>query len=112
MCLTHGRTDAPAHGGTEIASVGFRPEDARLALAGAAEGTRAGSADGAGFAGVVALVEPLGAETLVHVRLDGGETVVVRVRDGAVPLLDERVALAVSPGRLHAFGADGNRLGA
>jgi len=112
--------DAPAHGGAGPAApggtgarwIGFRPEDARLALAGAAEGTRAGSADGAGFAGVVALVEPLGAETLVHVRLDGGETVVVRIRDGVVPLVDDRVALAVPPGRLHAFGAGGDRLGA
>jgi len=101
--------DAPAHGGAAESAhrhagarwIGFRPEDARL-----------GPPEGAGLAGVVALVEPLGAETLVHVRLDGGETVVVRVRDGAVPLLDERVALAVPPGRLHAFGADGNRLGA
>jgi len=36
---------------------------------------------------------------------------VVRVRDGAVPLVDERVALAVPPEKLHAFGPDGRRLG-
>jgi ABC-type sugar transport system ATPase subunit len=100
---THGRTDVPAHGRTEVASVGFRPEDARLVPA------PEGDAD---FVGVVALVEPLGAETLVHVRLDGGETVVVRVREGMVPLADERVGLRVPPGKLHAFGPDGRRLGA
>jgi len=82
-----------------VARVGFRPEDARLV-----------PAEGAEFAGVVALVEPLGAEALVHVRLEGGETVVVRVRDGAVPVVDERVGLAVPAGKLHRFGADGRRL--
>ena len=98
---THGRTDAPAHQRTEVASVGFRPEDAKLA-----------PADGADFAGVVTLVEPLGAETLVHVRLDGGETVVVRVREGLVPSADERVGLRVPPEKLHAFGPDGRSLDA
>jgi len=108
------RTDAPAHGRTEVASIGFRPEDARLVPAGASEsGARAARfSDGADFAGVVTLVEPLGAETLVHVRLDGGETVVVRVREGTVPSADERVGLRVSPEKLHAFGPDGRRLGA
>jgi multiple sugar transport system ATP-binding protein len=98
---THGRTDAPVHGGTAVASVGFRPEDARLA-----------PADSADFVGVVTLVELLGAEALVHLRLEGGEAVVVRVRDGAVPLVDERVGLRVPPEKLHAFGPDGRRLGA
>jgi ABC-type sugar transport system ATPase subunit len=100
---THGRTDAPAHQGTEVASVGFRPEDARVVPA---------AEDAADFAGVVALVEPLGAETLVHVRLDGGETVVVRVREGLVPSADERVGLRVPPEKLHAFGPDGRRFDA
>jgi ABC-type sugar transport system ATPase subunit len=104
-------TGVPAHQGTDVVSIGFRPEDARLVPAGAAAGTQAGWADGVDFGGIVTLVEPLGAETLVHVRLDGGEAVVVRVRDGAVPLVDERVALAVPPEKLHAFGPDGRRLG-
>ena len=92
---------AGGHGRAEVRAVGFRPEDARLV-----------APDAGDFAGVVALVEPLGAEALVHLRLDAGETVVVRVRDGAVPLVDERAGLAVPPERLHAFGADGRRLGA
>jgi len=102
-----GGTEARGHEGAEVAHIGFRPEDARLV-----------PPEGAEFAGVAALVEPLGAESLVHVRLDGGdggdgaETVVVRVREGAVPAVDERVGLAVPPERLHTFGADGRRLGA
>jgi ABC-type sugar transport system ATPase subunit len=112
--------DAPAHGRAEVASLGFRPEDARLvpAPAGAAgdaadAGPSAAAAErGADFVGLVTLVEPLGAETLVHVRLDGGATVVVRVRDGSVPPVDGRVGLRVPPEKLHAFGPGGRRLGA
>jgi ABC-type sugar transport system ATPase subunit len=92
---------APAHGRAEVHSVGFRPEDARLV-----------AEDAGDFVGVVALVEPLGPEALVHVRLDAGETAVVRVREGRVPVVEERVGLAVPAERLHAFGADGRRLGA
>jgi multiple sugar transport system ATP-binding protein len=87
------------HGRGEVASVGFRPEDARIVAAEAGD-----------FAGVVALVEPLGPEALVHLRLDAGGTVVVRVREGTVPAVDDRVGLSVPPERLHAFGADGRRL--
>ncbi len=94
---------ARTSGRADVASIGFRPEDARLVPVGAS---------GADFVGVVALVEPLGAETLVHVRLDGGETVVVRVREGLVPSADERVGLGVPSEKLHAFGPDGRRLGA
>ncbi|MGD0484631.1 MAG: ABC transporter ATP-binding protein [Gemmatimonadales bacterium] len=98
---TPSTAEGAAHGRAEVHAIGFRPEDARLV------------ADEAGdFAGVVALVEPLGPEALVHVRLDAGETAVVRVREGKVPVVDERVGLAVPPGKLHAFGADGRRLGA
>ena len=95
------RSEAQAHGRAEVHAIGFRPEDARLV-----------APDAGDFAGVVALVEPLGAEALVHVRLDAGETAVVRLRDGAVPVVDERVGLAVPPAKLHAFGADGRRLDA
>jgi ABC-type sugar transport system ATPase subunit len=115
---THGRTDAPADertsGRADVGSVGFRPEDARLVAVGAAGApeAHAASADAADFVGAVTLVEPLGAETLVHVRLDAGETVVARVRDGMVPSADERVGLRVPPEKLHSFGPDGRRLSA
>ncbi len=98
---THGRTDAQAHGRAEVHSIGFRPEDARLV-----------AADAGDFAGSVAVVEPLGPEALVHVKLDAGETAVARVREGRVPAVDERIGLAVPPAKMHAFGADGRRLGA
>ena len=98
-----GRQDAKTPGarqpGPEVTNIGFRPEDARLV-----------APDAADFAGVVALVEPLGAEALVHVRLAAGETVVVRVRDGTVPAVDDNVGIAVPPEKLHSFGADGRRL--
>jgi multiple sugar transport system ATP-binding protein len=97
----HRGTEAQGHGRAEVHSVGFRPEDARLVAEEAGD-----------FAGIVALVEPLGPEALVHVRLDAGETAVVRVREGRVPVVDERVGLAVPPDRMHAFGPDGRRLGA
>jgi len=93
--------EGEGHGRAEVHSIGFRPEDARLV-----------AADAGDFAGTVALVELLGSEALVHVRLDAGEMAVVRVRDGAVPLADERVGLTVPPEKLHAFGTDGRRLGA
>jgi ABC-type sugar transport system ATPase subunit len=86
-------------GARESAFVGFRPEDARL---GGVEGTR--------WTGTVMLVEPLGSETLVHVRLTVDAKVIVRVREGEVPAVDAVVGLQVSPERLHHFDASGTRL--
>jgi multiple sugar transport system ATP-binding protein len=86
-------------GGRAGERLGFRPEDAKL-----------GPAEGDEWAGTVHLVEPLGAETLVHVRLDGGETAIVRVREGEPPLADARVGLLVDADRLHRFdGVTGER---
>jgi ABC-type sugar transport system ATPase subunit len=88
-------------GGAHGRLLGFRPEDARL-----------GAADGALAAGDVALVEPLGSETLVHLRLETGEMVVTRVRDAPVPVVDARVGLWVPGERLHRFDATtGARVG-
>ena len=96
MNLLEGRqTDAR----TDRRTVGFRPEDARL-----------GTVEGADWVGTVTLVEPLGAETLVHLRLQGGEAVIVRVREGEVPALDARVGIRVAENRRHHFGPDGVRL--
>jgi ABC-type sugar transport system ATPase subunit len=57
------------------------------------------------WAGTVHLVEPLGAETLVHVRLDGGETVIVRVREGEPAAAEARVGVHVDAARLRRFDA-------
>jgi ABC-type sugar transport system ATPase subunit len=80
-------------------SVGFRPEDARI-----------GPPDGARFVGVVTLVEPLGSEALVHLRLERGEAVVVRQREGEPPALGARTGILIEPAKLHRFDAAGARL--
>jgi ABC-type sugar transport system ATPase subunit len=88
-------------GGSRDRLVGFRPEDGGL-----------GPAVGALATGVVVLVEPLGSETLVHLRLDSGDTVVTRVRGGPAPALDARVGLRVPSERMHRFdAATGARVG-
>jgi ABC-type sugar transport system ATPase subunit len=78
---------------------GFRPEDARLV-----------PPDGGRWAGVVTLVEPLGGDTLVHVRLDGGQVVICRLRDVEPPAVESRAGIAVAADRLHRFAEDGTRL--
>ena len=89
----------PAHRGADAQWLGFRPEEARLV-----------PAEGAELAGTVALVELLGAEALVHVRLDGGETVIVRLRGEIPPEVDARAGVAVPPEKLHRFDVSGARL--
>jgi ABC-type sugar transport system ATPase subunit len=74
--------------------LGFRPEDGAL-----------GPAEGALATGDVTLVEPLGSETLVHLKLGSGETVVTRVRGARAPGIDERLGVHVPDERLHRFDA-------
>jgi ABC-type sugar transport system ATPase subunit len=82
------------------ATTGFRPEDAAL-----------GALDGSTAAGTVALVERLGSETLVHVRLDSGETIVCRLRGAAAPSLEARTGVWAARDRVHRFdAASGRRL--
>ena len=66
---------------------------------------------------VCTLVEPLGSETLLHVRLDSGEPVVCRLRsrpgegDASPPPADARVGVWVAEERGHRFdAATGRRL--
>ncbi len=86
--------------------VGIRPEDVRLRL------------DGQGqFAGRVALTEPLGVETIVHVQplRDGsqsGEQVLLSVVPGITPLrIGDTVRFDLAPERLHFFDQQGKRIG-
>jgi ABC-type sugar transport system ATPase subunit len=81
-----------------VVSVGVRPE--HLALT--ATGKRTSDA-------IVRMVEPLGAETLVHLDA-GGQSLVARV--AGIPTLpeDARVGLHVLPAHLHFFDAAGTRL--
>ncbi|MCP5153195.1 MAG: sn-glycerol-3-phosphate import ATP-binding protein UgpC [Ectothiorhodospiraceae bacterium] len=56
------------------------------------------------------LVEPLGADTLVHGALDGAE-LTARLPGGAVHTAGERLRLWIEPERIHLFDpADGSRL--
>ncbi len=82
------------------ARLGIRPEHARLADA----------ADG-GLGGTVVYAEPLGAETLVHLRLADGEQITVR-QDGALPVPEEGAACGLQWDRKDEmmFDAGGARL--
>ena len=63
------------------------------------------------LAGTVVYSEPLGAETLVHLKLLDGESVTVR-QDGAlqIPGEGETCGLTWDPGQEMLFGKDGGRL--
>ena len=92
------RVRVPPRLGDQATHVGVRPE--HLALA--APGKRADAA-------VVRMVEPLGAETLVHLEAIGHRLVARIPGIPAVPA-DARVGLRVAPAHLHYFTADGTRL--
>lgn len=77
--------------------MGIRPEDVRLA----AEGL---------FGGEVGLVEPLGVETLLHIKV-GGQTVVSTVSGMSQVKRGENVRFNLSQERLHFFNTvSGDRL--
>jgi multiple sugar transport system ATP-binding protein len=76
----------------EVASVGVRAEDLRL--------------DARGVSAQVDVVEHLGAEALVHLRVEMIE-LCARVETQKVPRAGERVTVAVDPARLHCFDAGG-----
>jgi sn-glycerol 3-phosphate transport system ATP-binding protein len=67
-------------------------------------------ADAANLAGVVEMVEQLGADSLVHVRR-GGETIVVRVAHGTAPAVGAPISLAASSSHVFTFDtASGQRI--
>jgi sn-glycerol 3-phosphate transport system ATP-binding protein len=89
---------AAPEGGT-AARLGVRPEHLALGPA------------GAGLAsGRVRFAEALGAETLVHVALDGGGEATVRIEGRASAAEGEAVGVSADPARLHRFDAGGRRL--
>jgi multiple sugar transport system ATP-binding protein len=99
--------------------VGIRPEHMHLHLTGAggsdtvppARGPAAGGSTSAGadpggavLLGDVVLVEELGADALLHVRLaDGGGAVVARTEGRKTPAPGQRVAFRVQPSDVFAF---------
>ncbi|MDQ6433274.1 sn-glycerol-3-phosphate import ATP-binding protein UgpC [Mesorhizobium sp. LHD-90] len=94
----------PASAGIAVpvgaATVGFRPEDASIALAN-------GSAPG--FEVAVEGVEPVGAESFIHSLL-GGNRVILRApgRTSVVP--GDRLVINIEPNKLHWFDGKGKRL--
>jgi len=79
-----------------VATVGVRAEDLRLH-------------PGGGVAAQVDVVEHLGPEALVHLRVDM-IALVARVEAQGVPRPGERVTVAVDAARLHCFDGDGTRV--
>jgi multiple sugar transport system ATP-binding protein len=90
--------------------IGIRPEhmhltDAAGAAAGSGAGAQAGSvSNNAVLSGEVLLVEELGADALLHVRLaEAGGTVVARTEGRKSPAPGQRVTLRVQPDDIFAF---------
>jgi multiple sugar transport system ATP-binding protein len=77
--------------------LGIRPEDIRPAPDGK-------------FGGQVVLIEPLGVETILHIR--SGEQELLSVVPGMTELaLGGQVRFDIAPDKLHCFGTDGKRVG-
>jgi ABC-type sugar transport system ATPase subunit len=87
----------------ERATLAVRPEHLRLVPAGEGEGGLA--------AGEVTLVECLGPETIVHVRLAGGDEATVRLTAGEVPALGSTVGIAMHGPDALVFDAAGRLAG-
>jgi multiple sugar transport system ATP-binding protein len=92
--------------------IGIRPEHMHLAGAGQPEGGGAGGGAAALLPGEVLLVEELGADALLHVRLaDAGGTVVARAEGRRSPAPGSQVTFRVQAADVFAFHpASGARL--
>jgi sn-glycerol 3-phosphate transport system ATP-binding protein len=86
----------PGGDGTPL-TIGIRPEH-----------IQAGSGPGS-LALKVDLVEPLGAESLIHGALPSGEALTVRMSDCA-PLAGSVLPVVLPPTNLHVFDAEGRRI--
>lgn len=82
---------ASAH---DAATIGIRPEHLRIEPQGTLNG-------------VVRTVEYLGNEALVHVELDEGALVTVRLSEASSVRPEEKVALAMASEQVHRFNNDG-----
>jgi multiple sugar transport system ATP-binding protein len=86
--------------------LGIRPEHLHLAAEGRYPDTAGHDGAGAGAAeltGEVLLVEELGADALLHVRLAGGDPVVARAEGRKPPAPGVRVTFRVDPADVFAF---------
>jgi multiple sugar transport system ATP-binding protein len=110
---------APSPTVGDTVTVGIRPERLSLGELGsagkrgeAASFSRADSREVLTLHGEATLLERLGSEAIVHVRLRGdrGETIVAKL-DGAAPLAPgAAVALEVQPSACHLFDSAGNAM--
>ncbi|MGD2153467.1 MAG: sn-glycerol-3-phosphate ABC transporter ATP-binding protein UgpC [Gemmatimonadales bacterium] len=86
----------PAAGPTTL---GARPEDLRIG-------------DSGTFSALVRVVEPVGSEMYIHLLTESGTRVVARAAADTRVAVDERVAVAIPPDKLHLFRDDtGERIG-
>ncbi|MDX2160023.1 MAG: ABC transporter ATP-binding protein [bacterium] len=80
----------------ERVTIGVRPEDVRVDSEGS-------------FTGSVALIEPLGVETILHIQ--SGDQLLLSVIPGTSPIrLNEQVRFDFARDRLHYFDTNGRRL--
>jgi multiple sugar transport system ATP-binding protein len=103
----------------DAVTVGIRPEDLSLARESDGSAMRSdASATDAGRGGLlrgrVSLLERLGGEALVHVRLDGAveQPVIAKIAGDAAVAHGERIALRVNLRACHLFDRTGKALGA
>ena len=80
-------------------TLGIRPEHLRVS-----------QAAGPDAAATVELVEPLGADTLIHIRLDGGLAAVARASGDALLRAPSPATLDWPAEHVHLFHADGRRI--
>ncbi len=81
------------------ATLGIRPEDLRLS-------------DSGTFSAVIRVVEPVGSEMYIHLAAEDETRIVARVPADARVAVDERVGVAIPPGKVHLFRNDtGARIG-
>jgi multiple sugar transport system ATP-binding protein len=98
------RTAAADQHLTELV-VGVRPEHLHVTTL-AESDSSAAAPGGVNLTGEVQLVEELGADALLHVRLSGDaglNTVVARIEGGKSPALGQRVALGAKPDQIFTF---------
>jgi ABC-type sugar transport system ATPase subunit len=90
------RVPAPSFSLPSSFRLGIRPEDVTP------------DPDGP-FAGRVALTEPLGVETIIHI--DIGQRRLLSLVPGMTPLrMGETIQFSMAPEHLHFFDADGDRI--
>jgi multiple sugar transport system ATP-binding protein len=81
------------------ATLGARPEDLKIG-------------DSGTFSAVVRVVEPVGSEMYIHLLTEDGTRVVARAPADTRVAVDERVAVAIPPNKVHLFRDDtGERIG-